>query len=602
MSLVEDGRLGKYVVIGTLGRGAMGTVYDARDPVIDRRVAIKTIPLASAEDEEGVEALARFKREAQAAGRLQHPNLVGVYDYGETDTLAYIVMEFVDGTSLKAVLDKQERFTPADTARIMEQVLAGLQYSHARGVVHRDIKPANIMLTGDGVVKIADFGIARIESSSLTQAGTIMGTPAYMSPEQFMGTTVDARTDIYSSGVMLYQMLTGERPFEGSMTGIMHKALNTEPPAPSAISVTSPVGLDAVVAKAMAKRPEQRFADAAAFAAALRAGLTAPALEDSEATMVAVPAKRPPAPEVAPSPAAPPSRGRLGLLAGLGLAALAVTGAAAFLVLRPAKPPTTALAQPQTVLPPPPMPQHAPPATTAPVAAPPVANPPVDPLKALASALAGADCSLVQATLAGHTIQLSGIVGWDHEQALEQAITQAAPGSMVASRPDVFRGPYCGIANLLRPLMQPLAPDGTFAVGLVDTKGQKIENAALKNDEPIIPHLVTPATTSYLTVDYFSSDGTVLHIFPRSKDRIKAFAPSSKASFGLPGYHDTFPVSPPFGTDVLVAIATQRPLFARPRPDDDDLKDYMASLRKALAGADNAPIMIRSIVVHTAKN
>jgi eukaryotic-like serine/threonine-protein kinase len=220
MSAAEHETLGKYRITGTLGRGAMGTVYDAHDPVIDRRVAIKTIPLAAAEDAEGAEGLARFLREAQAAGRLHHPNLVGVYDYGETDKVAYIVMEFVDGTSLKALLDAQERFTPAESVRIMEGLLAGLQYSHARGVVHRDIKPANVILNHEGVVKIADFGIARIESSSLTQAGTIMGTPAYMSPEQFMGLTVDLRTDIYSSGVLLYQMLTGERPFDGSMKAV----------------------------------------------------------------------------------------------------------------------------------------------------------------------------------------------------------------------------------------------------------------------------------------------------------------------------------------------------------------------------------------------
>jgi serine/threonine-protein kinase len=234
VSAAQDGKLGKYAIVGTLGRGAMGTVYDGHDPVIDRRVAIKTIPLTSAaDDSEAADELARFKREAQAAGRLQHPNIVGVYDYGETETLAYIVMEYVDGTSLKALLDRGERMAPAEAVRIMQQLLAGMQYSHERGVVHRDIKPANVMITSAGVVKIADFGIARIESSSLTQAGTIMGTPAYMSPEQFMGQTVDARTDIYSAGVLLYQLLTGERPFEGSMTAIMHKALNTVPPRPS---------------------------------------------------------------------------------------------------------------------------------------------------------------------------------------------------------------------------------------------------------------------------------------------------------------------------------------------------------------------------------
>jgi serine/threonine-protein kinase len=307
---MEDGKLGKYEISGILGKGAMGTVYDAHDPVIDRRVAIKTLALPDASDTEAQEELARFKREAQAAGRLTHPNIVGVFDYGETDRLAYIVMEFVDGPSLKSLLDKEERFPPAETVRIMEALLAGLQFSHERGVVHRDIKPANVMLTRDGQVKIADFGIARIESSSMTQAGTIMGTPAYMSPEQFMGQTVDARTDIYSSGVLLYQMLTGERPFEGSMTAIMHKVLNVAPPRPSELSVTAPEPLDQVVARAMAKRPEQRYATASEFAQALRAAFEGRAIAqevaDAEATMVSAPQPPPIAQPMSAAPVAPP--------------------------------------------------------------------------------------------------------------------------------------------------------------------------------------------------------------------------------------------------------------------------------------------------------
>ncbi len=244
---MEPDRLGKYEVRGTLGKGAMGTVYDGWDPIISRKVAIKTVRLPDAADIDAQEELARFKREAQAAGRLTHPNIVGVFDYGETDELAFIVMEFVDGRDAEgASSTRSERMPVAVIGRVMADLLAGLQYSHDRGVIHRDIKPANIMIVGgdghgSGQAKIADFGIARIESSNMTQAGTIMGTPAYMSPEQFMGQTVDARTDIYSSGVLLFQLLTGERPFEGSMATIMHKALNTQPPKPSELSVTAPV-------------------------------------------------------------------------------------------------------------------------------------------------------------------------------------------------------------------------------------------------------------------------------------------------------------------------------------------------------------------------
>src|ERR1700722_9252294 len=297
MSAVES--LGKYEIRRQLGRGAMGTVYEGFDPVIERIVAIKTVRLPEAGDDETAEEIARFRREAQAAGRLTHPNIVAVFDYGETADIAYIVMEYVDGPPLKNLLDKNERFPLPRITRIMEDLLNGLQFSHERGVVHRDIKPANLMLTKSGQAKIADFGIARIESSSMTQAGTVLGTPAYMSPEQFMGQVVDARSDIYSSGVLLYQLLTGERPFEGGMSAIMHKALNTDPPSPSQISVTAPPSFDAVVRRAMARRPEDRFASATAFLAAVRAAVASPSVEavsEDEATMVAAPASSSPAP------------------------------------------------------------------------------------------------------------------------------------------------------------------------------------------------------------------------------------------------------------------------------------------------------------------
>src|ERR1700691_2908704 len=280
MSAVES--LGKYEIRRQLGRGAMGTVYEGFDPIIERTVAIKTVRLPEVADDETADEIARFRREAQAAGRLTHPNIVGVFDYGETADLAYIVMEYVDGPPLKSLLDKNERFPVSRIVQIMGDLLAGLQFSHERGVVHRDIKPANLMLTKSGQAKIADFGIARIESSSMTQAGTVLGTPAYMSPEQFMGQVVDARSDIYSSGVLLYQLLTGERPFEGGMSAIMHKALNTEPPSPSQLSVTAPPSFDAVVRRAMAKRPEDRFATATAFIEAVRNAVANPVVTVSE--------------------------------------------------------------------------------------------------------------------------------------------------------------------------------------------------------------------------------------------------------------------------------------------------------------------------------
>jgi len=347
--------LGKYEIRGTLGRGAMGVVHDGWDPLIARRVAVKSVPLPATPDPETAEEIARFRREAQAAGRLSHPNIVAVYDYGETADLAYIVMEYVDGPTLKALLDKKERFPLDSIKRIMGDVLAGLQFSHERGVVHRDIKPANIMLTSQGQAKIADFGIARIEMSSMTQAGTMLGTPAYMSPEQFRGEAADARTDVYSAGVLLYQLLTGERPFEGGLTAIMHKVLNTEPPAPSQLAGTVPPGIDAVVQKAMAKRPADRFASAGAFAEALRNAVTTPAaaaVEDEDGATLVRPSRPAVASPAAARPAAPPpvaaaapAKSRLPLFAGVAVVALLVIGGAGWFLTRPAAPPPAQTAE-----------------------------------------------------------------------------------------------------------------------------------------------------------------------------------------------------------------------------------------------------------------
>ncbi len=279
----------KYEVRGTLGAGAMGTVYDAVDRIIERRVAIKVVNRPNENDPEAVEAHARFRREAQAAGRLSHPNIVGVYDYGENATQAWIVMELVEGGSLKGRLDKHERFTVPDIVRIMGEVCAALNYSHQRGVVHRDIKPGNIMMTTDGQVKIADFGIARLENSSMTQVGTLIGTPSYMAPEQFRGEPVDLRADIWAAGVMLYQLLTGEKPFEGGFSAVMHKALHTEPPPPSSLSVTTPRAFDAVIARALAKRPDDRYRSALEFAEAIRAAAQAPAAAPEPAGLPGLP-------------------------------------------------------------------------------------------------------------------------------------------------------------------------------------------------------------------------------------------------------------------------------------------------------------------------
>jgi serine/threonine protein kinase len=270
MATIID-HIGKYELRSVLARTPMSTVYDGWDSAIARRVAVKLIPMSAIDDAEAGEAYARFKRGAQAAGQLNHPNIVGVYDYGETADYAYLVMEFVDGPSLKGKFDNNQRFAKTEICKIIGSMLEALQYSHDRGVVHRDVKPANIMFTKDNSLKITDFGIARLENSDMTQSGMVIGTPAYMSPEQFLGEKIDLRTDIYSTGVVLYQMVTGERPYEGNLATIMHKVLYGTPLLPSRVSRLATPALDDVVTRAMARKREDRFRSAAEFNAALQA-------------------------------------------------------------------------------------------------------------------------------------------------------------------------------------------------------------------------------------------------------------------------------------------------------------------------------------------
>ncbi len=255
-------KAGRYEIVGEVGRGAMGVVYKAIDPVIGRSVAVKTIRLSEAGT--GLsrpELLTRFQTEARAAGLLTHPNIVVVYDAGEEDGLYYITMELVEGRSVQALLDEGQRFSLPRVLRIMEQTCGALQFAHERHVVHRDIKPANLMLTADDTVKVTDFGTAKIlQFGTVQQTTHVMGTPSYMSPEQVKGRAVDGRSDIFSLGVMLYEMVTGEKPFPGqSITTVIYKIVNEDPVPPRQLDPAIHAGISAVIMKALVKEPENRY-------------------------------------------------------------------------------------------------------------------------------------------------------------------------------------------------------------------------------------------------------------------------------------------------------------------------------------------------------
>jgi len=265
-------QLGRYEILNELGQGAMGVVYRAKDPLIDRIVAVKTINLTLAEDEKE-EYEGRFYQEAKAAGRLSHPNIVTIFDVGKSGDVAYIAMEFLEGRHLRDILNDEPHMPIEQILDLVAQIARGLAYAHENEVIHRDVKPANIMIVRDGHVKITDFGIARMASAAVrTQTGMVLGSPKYMSPEQVLGKAIDQRSDVFSLGVTLYEMLTGQVPFLGeNVNAIMYQTLNAIPVPPSSLNPEVPDMLNFITAKALAKDLADRYQNAREFADDLRA-------------------------------------------------------------------------------------------------------------------------------------------------------------------------------------------------------------------------------------------------------------------------------------------------------------------------------------------
>ena len=273
MEMSETKRFGRYEIVSELGRGAMGVVYKARDPQIDRLVAIKTVSLWGQEPEEEAEFRLRFMNEAQAAGRLHHSGIVSIFDVGESPENhdPFIVLEYVSGESLNRILTREKKLPLATALKLAEEIAEALDYAHGQGVIHRDIKPANILVTEGGHAKIADFGIAKLNLAHFTIPGKVLGTPAYMAPEQLSGEGSDGRSDLFSLGVILYAMVTGHSAFQGnSATTVCFKVANREPVAASALDMSLPPQLDVVISRAIAKNPDERYQRGAEFAEDLR--------------------------------------------------------------------------------------------------------------------------------------------------------------------------------------------------------------------------------------------------------------------------------------------------------------------------------------------
>lgn len=357
--------IGRYEIVDELGHGAMGSVFRAHDPAMDRIVALKTILAVALASEQGGEYRQRFYREARAAGALAHPGIVPVFDVGEHEGVPYLVMEYVNGRTLADAMRKGERISLGRLCEIGEQIADALGYAHRNGVIHRDIKPANILLTsretyGHERPRITDFGVAKLAAGEITTTGQLLGTPAFMPPEQFTGAPIDGRTDLFSLGVILYWMATGDQPFPGeTMTTVSYKIVHTEPIPPGKLNPAIPPALDRAILKCLAKNPADRYQTGEELAQALaevRTGAKAPGMQTviplvagdvggSEETVDASPSRKPMpaavsvmgatvrlAPQAAPA-AAPKRRGALVLSAG-ALAVVVVVGGGYLLLHR----------------------------------------------------------------------------------------------------------------------------------------------------------------------------------------------------------------------------------------------------------------------------
>ena len=314
--------LGRYNIERVLGKGAMGVVYEGIDPKLNRRVAIKTILKSHLDPDTAKDYSMRFSREAQAVARLNHPHIVQVYDFAEEGEIAYLVMEFIRGKELKTFFDANERFDIKEAVRVMCELLDALDFAHNAHIIHRDIKPANVMLDAQGRTKLTDFGVARVQDTDRTQAertqaGTMVGTPAYMSPEQITGGNVDKRTDVFSAGIILYQFLTGEKPFTGGGAWtIAKKIIQEDPPLPSTLNNAVTPLFDAVVNKALSKAPETRYQSAKEFGIALKRALEGRGEDEDPDKTIVGDMTAPPSQRSAPQPRPAAAAGGTGTQSG----------------------------------------------------------------------------------------------------------------------------------------------------------------------------------------------------------------------------------------------------------------------------------------------
>ncbi len=605
--MVVRKNLNKYEIKSVIGKGAMGVVYKAYDPHMDRFVAIKTLRTDQLDDEEKTNLLTRFRGEARAYGRLLHPNIVTCYSCDEDDGTPFIVMEYVDGETLKQKFDRKETFGVDVAALIIDQLLAALSYSHEHGVIHRDIKPANIMIVEDNRVKVTDFGVARIDSTTLTQTGFVVGSPSYMSPEQFSGNKVDHRTDLFSAGVVFYELITGEKPFSGSDIGAaLHNILYSSPPPPSSHNPNAPIALDHVVMKALNKDPSERFGTALEFGKSLHLALgqsdhangarqtgidldetvlSTPS-EHMESTTTQVPSSLASATRSSDAEEGSPQfvRGGRSLKTSWIAAAVLSIGGVGFIGLS-----MLDNERPQTSL--------STPAVLGLEGGSAEANlsgrrvstrdesvavlPDEEELRRLVS---GYHCASVDARVDGQSVELYGYVGSEGDAAAIREAVEALPAVQdVKANVEVHAWPYCELITTLRPFTENAMSDGS---GEADPLLPGEENyVRYKEGDNLQLDLIAPRYNAHMYVDYFLLDGSVVHMMPNPLQQDNKMAAGEFLRIGepTPGKR-LWKVEPPFGREMITIIGANEPLFDEHRPEVEEAKDYLAALKQRIDG------------------
>lgn len=600
--------IGKYQVQSVLGRGGMGVVYKALDPDMDRTVAIKTLHEYLMSGDEPGNLVERFRGEARAYGRLMHPNIVTCYAYEESGTFRYIVLEYIQGKSIKELMDEGKRYNWNEAAHIIKQLLNALSYSHEHHVVHRDIKPANLLLMDNQQLKVTDFGIARVESGNLTQTGSIMGSPSYMAPEQFSRSHVDQRADLFSTGVVFYEMLTGIKPFKSTDIVTAYHAITQEDPEPvSTLNPELPAGIDLIIDKALAKEPENRYQSAQEFTRAIDA-LTAVFNSDTMEN-----------PSVTPTDSAldqtilsddlqndlahgqdktllysaaegsssgPQNKPTKTIFIVALFAVLAIGSGIMWSLNQESGTPVAFIPEKEAL--------------------PPSTSPPA-PMETSVSSIeleklfSEFECaSLWVSTDKRGEPQVVGYVSKEQDVIRLQESLYALPGH---KRTDIsvqtYIWPYCELLKVMSPYVETRLQTGNPA-SLLPTGGTFI----FRDGEDLVLDVTGPDYESFVYVDYYLQDGNVAHLLPNPIVNTNSLNKSGKLRIGdKQSGGQQWTVSPPYGQEMIVLLVTDTPLFLEPpSTEHESARDYLNALQSRLKQLNGNKVVADYIFISTEPN